>query len=431
MAPEELQKYLNDLKTPQLTKEEKIENILSDQEDTLEKQEIKKEELADYSKHLMDIADKTEEWADKNENLADSMNEDANAATVVAKSIMRMNKGIEKLAAKQEEWLDILNDSDASSEEYFDALNNMRDAMGDLLDLTEDAEKSLNGEFFAENAELIAQAAEGDAEAIDLLRDKSLEPIVLGIELDTDAVINNDELWNRVQQIQAVLDENPFEWGTNVDLTGLSVGEESMLDFMNKMILDAGMTKDQVNTMLSGMGFTANFASKPQKVKVREPDTVTTHHLVVSKGRKEFANGAYAELYDEITQTEVQKGKEYEGEVDAYSLETSEPGVTVVPAINSLTQKATGSSNNYSSRNSGGSSSPRSSGGGGSGGGGGSTKEPNKMDSLEEEADRYHKINTQISKVDNSLKKLQSQEEKYTGKKLIDNLNQQWSLLNC
>lgn len=52
------------------------------------------------------------------------------------------------------------------------------------------------------------------------------------------------------------------------------------------------------------------------------------------------------------------------------------------------------------------------------------------MDPLEEEADRYHKINTQISKVDNSLKKLQSQEEKYTGKKLIDNLNQQWSLLN-
>jgi hypothetical protein len=61
MAPEELQKYLNDLKTPQLTKEKKVENILSDQKDTLEKQGIKKEELADYSEYLMDIADKTEE----------------------------------------------------------------------------------------------------------------------------------------------------------------------------------------------------------------------------------------------------------------------------------------------------------------------------------------------------------------------------------
>ena len=36
--------------------------------------------------------------------------------------------------------------------------------------------------------------------------------------------------------------------------------------------------------MLSGMGFTANFATEPQKVMRKEPDEVTTHVRKVSKG---------------------------------------------------------------------------------------------------------------------------------------------------
>ena len=59
-----------------------------------------------------------------------------------------------------------------------------------------------------------------------------------------------------------------------------------------------------------------------------------------------------------------------------------------------------------------------------------SNNDPNQMDYLDNEIDRYHKVNTQITKVDNSLKKLQSQQEKFVGSKLLDNLNKQWSLLN-
>ena len=60
----------------------------------------------------------------------------------------------------------------------------------------------------------------------------------------------------------------------------------------------------------------------------------------------------------------------------------------------------------------------------------GSSNKPNKMEKVETEIDRYHKVNTQITKIDNSLKKLQSQEEKYLGTNLIDNLIKQWQLLN-
>lgn len=81
-----------------------------------------------------------------------------------------------------------------ASEEYFEALQDMQDAVGDLLDLTEDAEKSLDGDFFVQNAELIQRAAEGDADAIDALRDASLEPIILNMELNGFAEIENEEL---------------------------------------------------------------------------------------------------------------------------------------------------------------------------------------------------------------------------------------------
>ena len=60
----------------------------------------------------------------------------------------------------------------------------------------------------------------------------------------------------------------------------------------------------------------------------------------------------------------------------------------------------------------------------------GSNNKPDKKDPITTEIDRYHKVNTQITKVDNSLKKLQSQQEKLVGSKLIENLTKQWELLN-
>lgn len=64
-------------------------------------------------------------------------------------------------------------------------------------------------------------------------------------------------------------------------------------------------------------------------------------------------------------------------------------------------------------------------GGGSKKSGGGGDNKPDKMDPLKEEIDRYHKVNTQITKVGNNLKKLQSQQDKFVGKKKIDNLNAQ------
>jgi hypothetical protein len=56
---------------------------------------------------------------------------------------------------------------------------------------------------------------------------------------------------------------------------------------------------------------------------------------------------------------------------------------------------------------------------------GGSSSKPSKKEHIETDIDRYHKVNAQITKVDNALKKLESQQEKFVGSNLINNLNAQ------
>ena len=222
--------------------------------------------------------------------------------------------------------------------------------------------------------------------------------------------------------MQTMLDSmGPLTAGTKIDLSGLDAGEEEFINKLNALILEAGMSADQVNAMLSGMGFSTTFAKEPQKVQIREPDEVTTHHKIANKQVTTMENGQTAVEWDDITTTTTKPGKVIEGEVDAYSMQTSEPGTTVVPKIEKLTKKATGSANNYSSTNKGGGAPSK---------GSGSSSKPKKVDKIENETDRYHEVDTQIQKVENGLKKIERQQKKTFGADFLEALNDEYELLN-
>lgn len=342
------------------------------------------DEVENYAKHLQSAAKKSD-------MLADSLEDDEEAAEDVARATKKLNQGIDKLANGFEDWSSILENSDAASEEYCDALDGMKNAMSDILDISEDF---LSDDFILQNMEDIKLAAEGDADAIDRLRQAALEDIVLNFELNGD--LTNEELWAKVQGLQEELNKmfpNGIEVGTSIDLSGVDEGEAGFVEKLNALILEAGMTVDQVNAMMAGMGFTANFASEPQKVEIREPDKVTTHHSIQNRRTVEMEDGQIAVEWDDVTTTTTEPGAVHEGEVDAYSIETSEPGTTMVPKINSLTKTGSGAMNNYSSSNSGGTRTP---GGGtksnkGGGGSGKDKKEFKPKDTDKGEAKKYHK----------------------------------------
>ena len=208
------------------------------------------------------------------------------------------------------------------------------------------------------------------------------------MELDgTD--LTGEELWNRVQGLQAMLDEmGPITAGTELSLDGLEAGEAGFIEALNNLILEAGMSADQVNAMLSGMGFTTNFATEPQAIQKEGPPLITTTHSRTISGYDKYGNPT--DWVDNETST-VTPGPVETYTEDAPAMITSEPGTTVVPKINSLTKKASGGANNYSHSNSGGGSPGKS-----SGGGGGSSSAPKyneeKYKNTNDEKERYHVI---------------------------------------
>ena len=392
------------------------------------------EEIEDYADYLQELAESEEEVYLGGEKLSKDLADNEDAAEDIAIQIQRMNKGVEDLADNWKDWSDILKKSSKGSEEYLKAMRNTKDAMADLLDLSSDYISSDFVDTLANDTkamELMKKAAKGDADAIDSLRQMALQDIILNLELN-DSDLSNEEIWTKVQGLQSMLDAmGPITAGTEIDLSGMDAGEADFINALNELILAAGMSKDQVNQMLSGMGFTANYSSEPQEVMKREPDQVHTKRTISNMTTRELDDGSQVTEYEMDDVVTTTPGKLVKGTVDTPSLETTEPGTTVVPKINSVTKKAPSSANNYSASNKGGKSPGKSSGGKKGGGKGkGKGKEKNKKDKPKNERDRYYEINNTLNTLSSTLDKIDKQKEHLAGNALAKKLTQENKVIN-
>ena len=373
--------------------------------DAAEEFDLDEELFSDYASYLADIADESDE-------LADTLEKDADAASVVTKSVMRMNKGIEDLAEGIDEWTDIMKKSDKTSQEYFESLSHIRDGLADILDTEADF---ISAEFVRDHLDDITLAAEGNAEAIDRLRDAYADQMILDIALDNNI---SETIRNQLSDtVNTVQTEIP-----NIEV-GATLRDGDFVTQCQNLIDNANMTVEDANKMFSALGFEAEYEVDENKTKVTVPryktiETITKNNINFLTGKGTRETESYTVPLDPV---------EIDGTQETMSMGvTTNDGKNVrKPKIKKLTKKATGSSNNYSPKNTGGSSSPKS-----SSGGGGKSNEPKTKDLNEDEVDRYEKVNVQLEKISANLKKLQSQEDKLLGQKLIDNLNKQLQQLN-
>lgn len=334
------------------------------------------------------------------------------AAKIVAKGIMKMNDAIDDLASNWEDWSSILQESSESSEEYARAMDDTREAMADLLDVSKDF---IDDDFVKEHLEDITLAADGDGEAIDRLKSALTDSIVARIEVDNQ--LNEGELLADVQNLQAILDERgPL-------VAGAEIEDDDFLKACNDMIAATGMTTDQINALFDSMGFEANFASEGQDVSATQT-VYTKKHTVTDEQTSDTGAKTWTE------KEEIVDAQEVPIPATAQAMAFSTNGK--VPKINKITKKGTGSSNNYSSSNAGGKSAGKS-----SGGSGGSPKTPDKKDPIKDKADRYYDVNNAISKVNQQLERneqiqqrLDSMQEHYAGEALIASLKQENKLLS-
>ena len=373
------------------------------------------EEFEEFGQYLADISDESDK-------LADSMNESADATAVVTQSIMRMNRGIESLADGWEDWSDVLKRSSKESQEYWEALKDTQDALADLLDVGEEAEKYFDDDFIAKHMDDISEAAEGNAEAIDRLRDSFADELILKVAIDNNLTNEvKNQLIDNVNLLQAQI--------PNIEIGATITGEDAFLQACQRIIEDAHMTKEQANAMFEAMGFQATYKTEEQPTTYSVP--IYTTYVRSHKTRDEDTGLKETGWIPQQETMTVQTGSQVlTGEYATFAMSTSTPdgGGGGVPTITGLTRKASGSMNNYSPNNKGGGS-PGKSGKSGGGSGGGS-KEPDKMDPLEKEIDRYHDVDVQLDLIDKDLDKLDKQRKKLFGQDLINNLNKRLNLLN-
>lgn len=351
------------------------------------------EEVENYSDHLQDLAGSSE--------LVDSsLSENEETAEEVARAVMKTNDGIEKLSEGFEDWSDVIENSDEASEEYCDAMSGMKDALSDVLGVSEEF---IDNDFIKENMDDIAKAAEGDAEAIDNLRAALAEDLIL--DLTVDGSTAEQEALQAHADLTAKLAGKKvgFTVTADMDTTGILTAAQGVVD-------SAAMSVEEAQAYFNSLGYEPVFEMTEQTVQSKKPITETytqdagttyeTYETVnpdgtVSTQTVPFVRTrSFSKVVGYSTQDEVMQ-------VPALSADGT-PKITELKKINS------GSLNNFSGSNAGGGSPG---GGGGKGGGGGSSKAPEKKDDPGKReslkiADRYSTVQAAIDDTQRSLDRL-------------------------
>lgn len=394
-------------------KKEEIEEYGSD---------LTKKKYAEYEKDIEIYAKNLMQVAEAEADVADGLKYDSDTAVDFAFRVVRMNKGIDKLADGMEDWIDILNKSAVTSQEYAETMYNIKDALADVYDTEMDY---ISHSFIKEHLDEIQKIATGDEQAIEDLRDALSEDILGNILIENNKS-NQDEILNTFKSLREQIQEQ---------MSGIAIGEmvppgiddTNFVKSLNQLIDDASLTVEQANAIFSAMGVEPTYATETVSQEQRNPvieTTTTTRENPASEFKYTGPDGTEHTL-EAPNFTQIQTSKTI-----GYTKDNVEVPITAIsmngkqPHINGIKKAPTGSFNNYSSKNSGGKSS-----GSGKKGGGGSSK-PSKEKPLDKKTDPYHDINIQLALTNSKLKLVQSQNDKAFGAKKIENYNNQLQLLN-
>lgn len=302
-------------------------------------------------------------------------------------------KGAEKCSDAIDDFGDILRGPvDLASTDYVDALGQMTDGLQDFLSIDmSDWSMADQAAFVSANMSDIEAAINGDYDAYMRLKNAFVEH-----ELRAKLDIDDENFWNQLSTIQ---DYAASGWFANLE-AGASLDDTDFAATLNAMIqsiIAAGGDIDAFMNAIENMGIKANVS--------------------------------WEEIQYEVPSTE--------GELGALANPTTK--TLKVPKISfTKTGPSAGDYGNYIGSNRGNSGGRGGSGGGGGhgggghggGGGGGSTYEPKTKDKIDDEPDRYERVNTQLEKIGNELDRIADEQDRLTGDKLAKNMEKQIQLLH-
>lgn len=351
--------------------------------------------------HLKNLTEYLQENTEIIDELSDSLIYSDDAAEVVAKSIIKMNQGVETLSDNWETWSDMLQNSSAYSDQYSQAISGTKDALANLLDISE---AFITQNFIKQNIEDITAASEGSETAIDSLKDK-LNELFLSTNVDDSALI---------EQFEILQTEIPdIEVGVTLQ------SNDNFIRQLNQLAAQAGWTSEQINAYLDTLGYDATFLEVQQPKYAEVPTTITQTTETDDgqyTGEARFGPVSFpVHVPNTITTTKTTTEKVQVGSEMVTALATN--GKT--PEIKTITKKATSNFNNSSSVNAGGNKS--------------SSAKPSKKNTekgIKDDRDIYHDINIELKQVNRQLTRTQKVQSRLFGKELLNNLNQQSAIID-
>lgn len=407
-----------------------------------EKYDLSAESLEAQAKEIMIANGWTEEYAE--------------TAAVLAVQNQRMNKGLTKLVNGWKDWKKTLSTTNKTSQDYADTLVELSDAVSDLVGWYDDL--SLSSEFVEKNMELIEQASSGNVDAIIRLSAAVASYEVANATLNTTLAegLTDSGALNALMAyaqtmgegttaaqafasaqagVQAGFDliaNNLNALNSGASLTDVLGGEEGMrqwVEQLNAYAAATGMTAEQMQTMLSSVGVTANV----QTDYVEQDMTVPTYREQVTNVNYRrmpytFMSGdgtittGYTTVPEYTKATVPDKPLETKGYVGVASISMDGEGESPGVSPPTFTGRQAPSASAVSGGNSGG------------GGGGSTPSAPDKVEKREpakksDTVERYREVTDSIDNVTDALTRAERATERLWGKDKLDAMRQENKIL--
>ena len=377
---------------------EKFRESLSD----YDADEYKKAADAEGDKKAKELdldVDELDAYRDLLADTYEELDNNREALNEVAIANKRMEKGVKALCSKWEDFDDIMSDSESSMEDISSILPDINDGLQDVLNLSDEEFELLPPDFAQKNWSLIQDVVNGVDGAVDELRDKAGEEILMNISGTVDA---NGQLKSELAALHteiASFDQTQFKVGVAIDPAQYA----SFFTACNEMINAAGMTAAQAQAYFKSMGYDAEVEkvivppeAHPWSVEnpIFDPEASEKAGVPVFKGKEKLS------------------GINYSGGGEALAVKTITPNGSYGGGVGVKTTAPKSSTSGKKS----------------SGGGGGGSK-PKKEDKVESKKDRYHDVNVKLKQLDEELEDIGRDQKKLFGADLLKALNKELDVL--
>ena len=322
----------------------------------------------------------------------------------VAVANKRMEKGVKDLADSWEDYDEIMSDSNSSIEDISSILPEVNDAVQNILNLSDEEFELLPKDFAQKNWALIQDVVNGVEGAVDELRNKAGEEILLNIDGTVDP---NGQLKSELANLHNIImemDNSQFEVGVALD----PVKHAEFIANCNAIIAAAKMTSEQAQAYFASMGYDVEL----QEVSPEKTTTTNYSYYQLDEAATEKAGGV-----PQFKSTPTNIPVTTTAGTTAYAIKTITPtgsyggGIGVNTSAPKSAAKAPSSS--------------------GSSGGGGSSSPAKKQDITKKSdiVERYYEIDNAIQDLTESLDDASEASDRLFGKSKLASMDKEIQLL--